>query len=431
LPLYRRRGQSAEEREMLALMFGWNLIEALVVSVGVVVFLVFFADRYEEPVRQALYFLPFLFAGQKLLSLYPVLLRSSKEFRVYATTSFVIAQLDWLLVAWAWFGGLFGLLLGSVANSAIKLGYYHRIGRPLRLFSTGFRFELSALRAYFPYAPRYALFKGLFTVIERVDSLFVASVLGPTALGYYYLGARLASAAQEVPNALVYVAYPNLMESLAGSADSGRALATEFDRFIRVALFLLLPIVISIGYFGSEIMVRHLLPAFVPGVWPIKIVMLSVGLQALRQLYYRLFMVRERVGWLTMLSLVYFPAFLATYFAAVRSGSDALIAVAIANLVGDALSVVCLYAASRPLVQGGAADHGRRAIELSSHLLMLALIVAIDVVSPAETGAEFLADTGGFAVRLVLFGVVALSFAYVGLGRDRKAVVGALWRSLK
>jgi O-antigen/teichoic acid export membrane protein len=432
LPLHRQREERAEQDRIVRLVFSWNILETLVVAVATAVVLFFFADKYAAELRRALYFLPFLFAGQKLLSVYPMLLRSTKEFSAYASSNFLIAQLDWLLLAWAWFGGLQGVLMGSVLNTAIKVAYYRRIGLAQGLFSFRFRVDVPALRPHFPYAPRYALFKGLFVTIERIDSTLVAYLLGTTALGYYYLGYRLASTALEIPHAVVYVAYPHLMESLARRVGEARAFPGEFERFLRLTVFLVLPVVIPLAYFGSDFVVRQILPAFAPGIPAIKVLMLAIGVQALRQLYYRAFMAHEKVGSLAWASACYFPAFFAFFAGARLLEVEPLTAVAIAALLAHTGNLCILYVASRSWIYQEASNAYRRRAGLIvlSHFSLLLAIVGIDAISPGDMSGTLGHSVLELALKLALAAVAAGLFAYVGLGADRQAIAMSAWRAI-
>lgn len=421
LPTYRRRGDTSEMQRQLGLVFTWNVGETVFVAVGVAVFLALRGDTYDPTVRSALAFLPFLFAAQKLLSLYPLVLRSSKEFGFYASTNFFTTLLDWFLIPCAAWGGLQGLLLGTLLTSCLKLLYYGYVGRKLELFAVRPRFDRQALRVHFPYAPRYAVFKALFALIERLDSLLIGYLLGPAGLGYYYLGYRLASAALEIPHALVYVAYPHLVES---AAYGTRRFEKEFDRFLRITLFVVLPVTMPLGYFGAEFAIRQFLPAFVPGIPAAKILMLAVGLQALRQLYYRAFMVHARIGTLGIVSAIYVPLFLLFFVIARFAQVDALVAAAGAALAAQMVSLTLLYSTSLPFI--GTEGPSGRAVMLASHLPLLACLVAVDVIAPGDMSGTLIRAAFELIERVALFGAVALLFAYFGLGRNVKAVAAAV-----
>lgn len=431
IPYYRARGNREAEINIRNSLFSWNIAEGLLLSLGVIVYVILFGDQYTEGVHTGLCWLPLLFLAQKLLSVYLMLLKSTKEFRVYSVANVVATMLDWSLVVWAFLWNLEGVFTGAAVIGLVKLAYLHIAVRHLRLFSFRWRLNLSGLRLHLPYGPTYTAFKAIWTFVERLDSLFVGYLLGTGVLAYYYLGFQLSKLALEVPIALAYIAFPNMMERVSVSRE-GQTLSSEFFRYLRFDLFVILPVVLPLGYFGSEFLIRQFLPAFSQGIVVAKISMMAVGMLAIRYLYYQVLMAYEQIGRLIFVTTVQLPAFLGSFFLLRGFISEPLTAVAVAMFLAYAVHLGFVLWATRSTIQrdceGWLCFWGS---DLLGCFTWAGLLIIVDWAMLGAMGGTLIHDLGQVAARVAFFGLLAVPVAYLGLGPDRQGLSRRLFKHLR
>lgn len=167
-------------------------------------------------------------------------------------------------------GGLPWALAGLAAGSflqAVMLVWAARLRRP--------HFTAMSLRRLAPLAPGF-LAVGLSTlVLNSVDQIAVASLLGPTALGLYsaaYLGNAFLV---RVPNLVGSVIYPRLQRDLGAHGDIPRLHATV-RRTTEVTIVAMGPL-IAIMFVCLPLLVRLVLPAFVTALPPMRLLLVGVA----------------------------------------------------------------------------------------------------------------------------------------------------------
>jgi O-antigen/teichoic acid export membrane protein len=417
VPHYRAQGDEAACNRAKESALSWNLAEGVAVAMAVGAYALFFGHRHAPEIRTALYWLPAIFLAHKLLSAYVTLLKSDREFRLFSGVQVVAAVLDWSLLAWAFLWGLPGLLGGAAVTGLIKAACLHFLW--MRRSEAGIirQLGLSSLRPHLPFGPKYAAFKALWTMVERVDTLLVGYLLGAAALAHYYLGFQLSRLALEVPLALSYLAYPHIMERFDGTERLG--FSNEFLRFQRLNLFVVVPLTLALGYFGSELLIRIFLPNFVPAIQAVKVSMLAVGVLAVRYLYYQVFNAHQRIGAPTTVVVAQLPVFIGAYFAVRAFVSDTLVVVAIAAVVAHTFSLCLTLWTARPLVawpERGPLRHWSSSLWIC--LSWVGLVLGVDESMPGAIDGTFLNQILQFALRTAAFLGAALFFAWIALGRQ-------------
>ncbi len=422
IPYYRARGDQETEDHLRNSFFSWSIAEGLLLSIGIIVYGFLFGDRYPENIRLGLYWLPFIFIFQKLLSIFLVLLKSAKAFKFYSVANVIGAFLDWSLIGWAFLWGLQGVFAGTAVIGIIKLIYFFVSGRSLGLFSFSWRLNLRDLRLHFPYGPSYSAFKILWTIAERADTLLVGYLLGEATLAFYYIGFRFSRIALEIPIALVYIAFPNMMERFSVSQKQ-KDFSREFLRYLRIDLFLILPMILPLGYFGSEFIIRHFLPEFSPGIVAVKISMMAVGMLAIRYLYYQILMAHKRVDKLILVAGVQLPSFMLSFFTLRDFFLEPLVAVSVAMFIAYGVHLGTALWVTRSMIE----REGEWWFRFWGGCLFVVLgwaglLMTIDLTIPGNLGGTIGNDFLQVALRVSLFGLSAFPIMYVGLGSDRKKV---------
>lgn len=422
IPLYRGQGRLDLEGRVKAFLFNWTMVEGLIVASAVAGYAVVFGGRHSDDVRIGLYWLPVLLLAQKLLSVYLTIFRSAKEFPSYSVARVLFSALDWATIPFVIWFGLPGLFASMAAVAVLKVAYFHLAMRHYRLDTLGLYVGRVDLGQHLPYGPQYALFKLVFTLSQRVDAMLVGFLVGTQALAFYYLGNQIAAVVIEVPLTLAYISFPNVMERFSGAREN-QAFLHELDRYIRVQLYAVLPVLMPAAYFGSEFIVRNFLPEYQPGMWAVKLAIVALGFSAVRHFYYQVLFANKRINILTFLSVIQLGFLFSAYLLLSMVVVNPLIAVAIAALLGQAGHFLLVLVAARKVVGPQTSAAGRVwAADFLACAALGGVLLLVDLLVPVTLHGNLVAAFFNGALLAAVCTVVILPMSYVGLGRHRAAL---------
>jgi O-antigen/teichoic acid export membrane protein len=423
IPYYASGGEEQARKTVMNLVHTWTIIECGIVGALCLGYATVFGHLHEPDVRFGLWWLPVLFIGSRMLAVYLMVLRSTKRFRKYSAANVLGAALDWTLVLWAFYGGLRGVFIGAGLSAIVKVGMFKMATRGSDL-EMRWSPKLAELRSHAGYGIRYSGFKASFTLTERFDSVVVGFMFGAAALGKYFLGYQFAKFLLEIPIALSYVAFPSVMEKYAGP-ESKRQYSAELMRFIRWDLYLLVPAVLPLGFFGSEVVIRHALPAFAGGIPAAKVLIGTTALLAVRHLYYHVLVAHDRIGTLTRATIAEIPIFCGLLAALLPLIDEPLVAAAAANFGGYIAHIIFLILAVRPLVDRGEGILHFWAGDVVVCILWPALLFGIDFLVPA-LGASVVMSAARALICSAVFYVVVAPLCGAVLGPERRSIVNRI-----
>lgn len=109
------------------------------------------------------------------------------------------------------------------------------------------------------------------TMMSTLDGIVILIFLSATQMGYYGVGTVFVGIALQVPNSLAWIISPYLIERY-GKTDDIQTLATYW---IKPTLLLActMPLVIGIIALSMPLLIRHILPAYLPGIMPAHILL--------------------------------------------------------------------------------------------------------------------------------------------------------------
>jgi O-antigen/teichoic acid export membrane protein len=246
-----------------------------------------------------------------VLSVYQLFLKNMKQFRLFSILSIVQLAIDWSSIAFVLIGDLRLLLVGLTLGWALRVLSYWLVVRRMGLFRLRLRLRWQRLKPMLGLGLPLSLWSLGYQSIVRLDSLVVASALGTTALGYYYLGPQVAAAVAGVPLALAVISYPNLMETY--GAGGRESLRPHLVSYIRPIALVLSPAAVAVGAFGVGVLVKGFIPDFSPGLPAMRVFMLTLLFVQAGQVFIQVLVAERRVVlllWLTAASLLLQGAFL-------------------------------------------------------------------------------------------------------------------------
>lgn len=356
-------------------------------------------------------------------------LRTRHRFRALGIWGAVgsIASISLTLLG-AVFGGLPWALAGLASGAVLQAALLARAAGLIAPHP-----GTSPLRRLVSLAPGF-LAAGLSTVLlNSIDQIAVASLLGPTALGLYsaaYLGNAFLV---RVPNLVGSVIYPRLQRDLGAHGDI-RRLHRTVRRTTEATLVAMGPL-IAVLFIALPLLVRVVLPAFVPAIPAMRLLLIGVAGLALAVPASQMLVTVDRVWRQVAITLCIGLGMAATYVlassvGAMSIGTAALVDVVAYSLFGTIVQVVAARTA------------GERTGWLVRPLGVIALPLAVLVITAILIDA-IVGDVGlvpaaaGAFVQAIAFGVtwVVVAHAYLRgqptLTNDLMAVFRAVGHRLR
>ncbi len=206
----------------------------------------------------------------QVVGIYRIVLRSHHEFGIMARSILIEAiLLVALVVAGAQLldapGAILGWALGTAIVCLYLLSFRVLPGRP----TTDYRATLQLARIGLP-----VLGVGLSDIFLRTaDNLVVAKLLGAQALGYYGQAWQLASYLFNVPAAAGSVIMPKILRA---HGEGGTPAIERSVLDMTSAFAILMPPLAGLAAIGGPLLVRLMLPRYIPCIGALQVFMVSV-----------------------------------------------------------------------------------------------------------------------------------------------------------
>lgn len=163
--------------------------------------------------------------------------------------------------------GAWGLLIGWCIGAVAAAWHVRaRAGATAPLAPSPSRDSLLLLSVGFP----MFLFNGSNLMMRTFDRLVILRFLGTEPLGYYSLGVMALALMLYLPDSVSYVIYPQLQKRYHEAGDRPEVLHDPFERTMRT-LALLVPIFCGMVYLAAEDVVAWVLPTYMNGLVPLKV----------------------------------------------------------------------------------------------------------------------------------------------------------------
>lgn len=275
VPYLREKGDIARARRLVGAMLGFVL--SVSPLVGAVVVVVALAVRGLDPAyRVGLLLIGVSFPVWMLQNMETVVLRAAKRFEVLSKQLVLQLAITALVgIPLIWRFSIYGQYAAFVVALVGVLAYLHRAVRREVAAQVHPTLDWDATRHLLRVGFPLQISNLVFIVQTTVDSLLAARLLGLTALGYYSLAVTVKAYVYQTPNAFSVVMFPRFQEKFAASRDNPAALREYVEKPMLGFAFLVLPVLIGATWQVVPFLVRHVLPAFLPAVPVIKILLVG------------------------------------------------------------------------------------------------------------------------------------------------------------
>lgn len=199
--------------------------------------------------------------------------------------------------------GFWGMFAGLVAATLAAFIYWNIRGLAFpRAPAFDFRIDRARvgelMRVGFP----ILIYSQIWLLFASVDSLIVARFIDVTNLGYYALAVSVTSYVMLLPNSIAIAIFPRMQEQFARREhDAVRQYVIDVQTLLALVL---VPFFIAAVFFGLPVLIRQALPAFVPSIVVIQIMVAGSFLLALVQIPIEYLITTNRRWQVTVLMLV-------------------------------------------------------------------------------------------------------------------------------
>jgi O-antigen/teichoic acid export membrane protein len=237
-------------------------------------------------------------------------------------------------------------------------------------------------------------------------SLIVAYFLDTTSVGYFALALSIQNYIYWTPNAFSIVMFPRFQERMATSNDDPTALRSFLVKPTIGLGYFVLPVLISGSFFLVPVLIRHVLPAYIPSIVVLKVLLAGTFFLSMEHMPGQLLTSSNHLWHRVALAMVTLVALAACVAAAVtfrRSLVSIVAAVAIGNAIGFLVAFIFAYR----VVDGPRVDRWfvpRLAGAFCYLMLVLVLIDRVLPTAPATLGL----DTASAALKW-LVALIALA----------------------
>ena len=270
---YRGKGRHDYALNIKNNMFGVVGIISIVSALAIIITALVAKSIFADHISWALFHTGLIIPAFMAVNYATVAMRATKRFKLLGGSLVAVAGLNatvGIYLVWRWqLEGMFAsFLMINLAN--LLLWYF--LTRHDDSISFKFSLSKSISREVFKVGLPITVLGLIWTLLRTVDSLVVVSSSGTEALEFYALGVTINGFIFQSPNALSIVMFPRFQEKFGQSSDI-MELKDYVVKPTTALAFFVLPLLIGSAYFLAPVLIELVLPKFVPGIIPLKILL--------------------------------------------------------------------------------------------------------------------------------------------------------------
>lgn len=269
IPFFIGKKDTAESGRIENAAFGFIFFMSIVASIAIIVVTTIMRHRFTPPVVVGLYALSLIVILEKISAFFILLLKARDNFSVLSKAIIFDAVLNVLLVFllvknFSIYGLYAMVVLSAIANTLFVYTLTKYKIKPV--------IDLGRVRELVKYGFPILGLSLLGVMLRSVDRLVIAKMIGITFVGYYSLGI-IARNYIEVLASFSTVMRPKMLR------EYGREEKAEHMKgFVLVScetVAYTLPILLSMIFFAGPVLVRFVLPKFIPGILVMQILLVD------------------------------------------------------------------------------------------------------------------------------------------------------------
>ena len=280
IPYLVGKGKKEKAEGIKNMVFTIVLGGSFLIGSGIFLFALFTKRRFPPELTYGLFLVSAIVVLQRLNDLMIALLRCYKKFTLASSQMIWSAVANAILVAGlSYFFKIYGFVWAVGLSFVFNILYIHR-HHP---FHFRLHWQTEEARALIGFGFPLMIIGVMTTVIRSIDKIMIGKCLGFEALGLYSIALMVSTYLQTFFNSIAIVMLPHLQEKFS-LQDDPRDLKGFLSQ-VSQAYALGMPVVIGIAWIAAPYFIALLLPKFIPGIAPMKNLIVGMYFLALAQPY--------------------------------------------------------------------------------------------------------------------------------------------------
>jgi len=173
--------------------------------------------------------------------------------------------------------GFYGILWASILTWSIGFLYFYKASG--RKFKIIFNFSLAEVARLLKIGFPIFIMGFVYMTLRNIDRIMIIRLLDRESLGFYTIALMVSVYMAQVPNLVYAVIFPRFYQAYGETQD----IFAIKDLFVRPTLVFayFFPILIGIVILGLPLLLKYILPAYMPGLFPAYILLLGCSFVAL------------------------------------------------------------------------------------------------------------------------------------------------------
>lgn len=411
VPYHLSRGEEKRSDQVRGTVF--HSVKYIKLLIAAAVCAAAFVMDFETVTRVGLYVVSALIVGEWYFDYHLSVLKGLQRFDVVTAAFFIrptIAFFTGLVLMY--FFGIYGLY-ASVTIALAAIVVYLRQVSPLKIVRG---IDRGLLKEVVSRGLPFMAYSFSVTMVNTSDRIIVASVLGKESLGYYAIAVMALMVVKNIPSSSREIIEPAMMESI-GRGDGGAIVEPFLFRPLRSTAFFTAVLVGGL-YVVFPAVITLLLPRYVSGIEPTRILLLGSYFLALSYLTRGLFVAYNWLAGPTviMIGVLVFNVAFSLLFLSAGMG---LSGVALATALSYGILFLALFEYLRRKMGGPFPRWGRELIWSAVPALVLAGQLAVQQAVPFPGGDSMIVATAAeLALFLAVQGAVLFAAWRGGLFRE-------------
>jgi O-antigen/teichoic acid export membrane protein len=388
-----------------------------------------FGGGWPPEVRYGLVALGLLAPLRAFVDCHTLIYQITKRFAALAAglllTALIALAVQTVLV---YFLGYWGMFVGLGVSLVGSLVLWQRLGLAgLRRPAFRWRIDFGRVAELLPVGIPIMLFGQIWLLFMAIDSLLVARLLDATQLGYYALGVSVTSYILLLPKSIGAALFPRMQERFAPERDVGAIRRYAVDVQAMLALSVI-PLLVGSAFFLVPVLIRQALPAFIPGISVVHILVAGSFLIALVHMPIELRITTGRRWPVTILLLGCLAFNAAANYVAMGVLDEGIKGAAFATALSYfvLLLATTVYGLRLTLSPGRLARH--LALILGAFAYVVGILWAIELPFEPSATIGAVEDVAIALAKLAFFGVAVAPLLL--LAERRYAAVSTAWSLL-
>ncbi|MFA5337297.1 MAG: oligosaccharide flippase family protein [Candidatus Omnitrophota bacterium] len=275
IPFFRGKKDKKAETEITNCVFSFLLVASVLSSIIVLIATFILRDKYPTEIIVGLIAISFCIILQRLYTYYLVVLRANNDFSTISKSVLFDAVINLILILLLVNNfKIYGLYIAVALMPLINTLFIDRLAKYKIKLVFNPKQTLNLIVYSFPF-----LTIGVLNIVLRsIDRLIIAKMLGITAVGYYSLALMGKNYVVGLYNNFGIVTIPRILETYGreGNVESIKKFVTSTTE----AIAYLFPPFLGVMFLISPILVKWVLPNFVPGILAMQILLFDVFFQS-------------------------------------------------------------------------------------------------------------------------------------------------------